>query len=159
MRRTIEVKPAAEPKPKAPSSRAVKAKPATVEKPRPPAGAPDCSALDYQTARDRYRAVVDALAAAGDEPKQQLARAKLVLESQALQARLSELKPERRLIFARRRKAGLDTPLHWAIKARLEPALVAELEADALARLDEKAARGGEQPAGADDKPDDASAP
>ncbi|MBV9950060.1 MAG: hypothetical protein JOZ69_24680 [Myxococcales bacterium] len=62
-----------------------------------------------------------------------------------LDARRVELKEQIKAENTRRNFAGIGSPLHEACVARLDPALVAELEAEAVSRQQERQRRGEER--------------
>ncbi|MBV9947346.1 MAG: hypothetical protein JOZ69_10895 [Myxococcales bacterium] len=72
-------------------------------------------------------------------------RESLKREHEALGSRLRWLKEEIKAENTRRNYAGIGSPLHEACVARLDPALVAELEADAFARQQERLRRAEER--------------
>ncbi|MBV9948117.1 MAG: hypothetical protein JOZ69_14780 [Myxococcales bacterium] len=72
-------------------------------------------------------------------------RADLKREHEALGSRLSWLKEQIKAENTRRNYAGIGSPLHEACVARLDPSLVAELEADAFARQQERLRRAEER--------------
>ena len=111
---------------------------------------PDCGILDGRAALERKREVDARLSAI----KAQLApgattpeRESLKAESAALAARLTAVRDETKRENARRNFAGLGSPLHEAVVARLDAATVAELEQDALARLADRERRSAERKA------------
>ncbi len=104
---------------------------------------PDVSSLDASAALARKRELERLLAATRGDPSRALERDRLRAEDSAVSKRLAELKEASRQDNQRRNFAGIGSPLHEAIVARLDGAMVAELERDALARLAERERRYG----------------
>ena len=111
----------------------------------------DVSTLDAPTALARQRELEQQLAATLDDPSRASDRKRLLAEHLAVSRRLSALKEQAEQDSTRRNVAGIGSPLHEAIVARLDAALVAEIEADAMARLAERERRSAEQEAKIDD--------
>lgn len=108
---------------------------------------PDVSSMDGPTALARQRELERQLAATRGDPSRAKERERLRVENEAVSRRLSELKEQAKRENTRRNFAGIGSPLHEAMVARLDPALVAELEADAMARLAERERRSAERKA------------
>jgi hypothetical protein len=102
---------------------------------------PDVSPLDPSATLQRKRVVEGNLAAIRGYPACAADRKRLVAEKEALSTRLREFKALAKAENTRRNFAGIGSPLHEAIVARFDAAVVAELEADALRRFDERIAR------------------
>ena len=113
---------------------------------------PDVSGLDGPGALARKRELERLLALTRGDPSKAAERDRLRAEDAAVSKRLADLKEAAKALNMRRNFAGIGSPLHEAIVARLNAATVAELERDALARLadreqraaDRKASKGGE---------------
>jgi hypothetical protein len=108
---------------------------------------PDVSALDLVAAKARKAEVQALLGATRDNPARAAERAALRAEDAAIAARLGELKEAEKRENTRRTFAGIGSPLHEAIVARLDPTTVALLEQDALSRLAERERRSAERKA------------
>ena len=99
---------------------------------------PDVSGLDGPAALARKREVEAGLAATRNDPSKAAERERLRAEDAALSRRLTEHREHQKAQNTRRTFAGLTSPLFEAIAARFDAGTVAELEADALARFDER---------------------
>jgi hypothetical protein len=108
---------------------------------------PSLATLDGPAALARKREVEARLGAIRNDPSRVAERAALKAENVALDARLREHREETKRDNARRNFAGLGSPLHEALVERLPPALVAELEALALAKLADRERRTAERKA------------
>ena len=109
---------------------------------------PDVSGLDGPAALARKREVEAGLAATRNDPSKAADREALKAENDALSRRLTELREHQKAQNTRRTFAGLTSPLFEAVAARFDAGTVAELEADALARFDERLRRAAERKAG-----------
>ena len=108
---------------------------------------PDVSGLDATAAVARKRELERLLAATRGDPSPVAERDRLRAEDTAVSKRLAELKEATTLDNQRRNFAGIGSPLHEAIVARLDGVTVGELERDALARLGERERRTAERKA------------
>ena len=99
---------------------------------------PDVSALDGPAALARKREVERLLGVTKGDPSRAAEREALKAENETLSARLTEVREQTKRENTRRNFAGLGSPLHEAVVARLEARVVAEIEQDALRRLDER---------------------
>ncbi|HET9960030.1 MAG TPA: hypothetical protein VFQ61_36310 [Polyangiaceae bacterium] len=108
---------------------------------------PDLSGLDGPTVLARKREVERQLAATRGDESKLAERERLRAEDAALSQRLTEIKEQTKRDNTRRNFAGIGSPLHEAIVAKLDAAIVAELEADALERLAERERRSAERKA------------
>ena len=108
---------------------------------------PDVSTLDAPTALARKRELEQQLAATRGDSSGVRERKRLLAEDLAVSRRLSELKEQAKREDPRRNFAGIGSPLHEAMVARPDAALVAEIEADAMARLAERERRSAERKA------------
>lgn len=99
-----------------------------------------------------YKTAVETLDAAqrtsSTTPKSdKAARGAAIAAVEAAHVRVREAKAAVVEIAKRRNFAGIGSPIHEAIVARLDPSTVAALEEDALARLSEREARSAERKA------------
>jgi hypothetical protein len=108
---------------------------------------PDVSGLDGPAALARKREVEAGLAATRNDPSKAAERERLRAEDAALARRLTELREQQKAQNTRRTFAGLTSPLFEAVAARFDAGTVAELEADALARFDERLRQNAERKA------------
>jgi hypothetical protein len=109
--------------------------------------APDVSTLDAPAALARKRELERLLATTRGDPSKAAERDRLRAEDAAISKRMGELKEATKLDNQRRNFAGIGSPLHEAIVARLDAAVVAELEQDALARFADRERRAAERKA------------
>ncbi len=113
--------------------------------------APDVSHLDLAGANAQRSTIQARLGQINvSDPKRrddafQAERRRLIATLAALDAHVRDLREREGEERKRRTFAGIGSPLHEAIVARLDPALVAELEADALRRQAEREARAAER--------------
>ena len=108
---------------------------------------PDVSGLDAPTALARKRELERQLALTRGDPSKADERDRLRAEDAAVSKHLAELKERTKLDNQRRNFAGIGSPLHEAMVARLDPATVAELERDALARFADRERKNAERKA------------
>ena len=108
---------------------------------------PDVSGLDASAALARKRELECLLALTRGDPSKAAERDRLRAEDAAVSKRLADLKEAAQALNMRRNFAGIGSPLHEAIVARLDTATVAELERDALARLADRELRTAERKA------------
>jgi hypothetical protein len=101
----------------------------------------ETASLDATAALARKRELERLLALTRGDPSKVAERDRLRAEDTAVSKRLAELKEATKLENQRRNFAGIGSPLHEAIVARLDAAVVAELEQDALARFAERERR------------------
>lgn len=98
----------------------------------------DVRLLDAPAAQARKKELERLLAATRGDPSRAQERAALREQDAAVAARIAELREEAHRENTRRNFAGLGSPLHEAIVAKLDPTLVTELESDALFRFAER---------------------
>ena len=108
---------------------------------------PDVSGRDAPAALARKRELERLLALTRGDPSKAAERDRLRAEDAAVSKHLAALKERAKQENMRRNFAGIGSPLHEAIVARFDPATVAELERDALARLADRELRTAERKA------------
>ena len=101
--------------------------------------------LDGPSAQARKKELELLLAATRGDPARAAERASLRAEDAAVAARLAELRDAAKRENTRRNFAGIGSPIHEAIVARLDAKLVTEIEEDALARFTERERRSAER--------------
>lgn len=91
--------------------------------------------------RDVTTQVVSKQAKLGGLPKIDRAREALKAELAELLARMAELKSQIKIANAKKTFCGIGSPIHEALVARVDPALVAEIEADGISRQEAREER------------------
>ncbi len=105
---------------------------------------PDVSQLSRDEVLARKREVEVQLRATKHDPARAAERAAARAEYEALDRRLSELSEAKKRENVRRNFAGIGSPLHQAIIAKLDSSTVLELEREALRLLAERERRNAE---------------
>ncbi len=108
---------------------------------------PDVSGLDAGAALARKRELERALALTRGDPAKASERDRLRSEDAAVSRHLAELKEATKALNIQRSVAGMGSPLHDSVVAKLDPVTVAELERDALTKLAERKRRTAERKA------------